>query len=489
MTTTGMNSSGGDGSGAHWNAARHSLARLGSATARPWTGWAGGTGALLAGTIFLSIAVLLDSVNVRELRESFAWERHTDDVLLQVERERDALLQAESAARAYVLGGGVQALDIYRGAHSEAARRIVALGQLTADNPVQVARLKLLRPLVATRLAHLAQTPNTPPIQTSDPKAAASLAAKVQLNEKLMVAIGAQLDAFRNTELGLLAQRQAEADRRTTRSIALALITALIAIVFGAAGINLLLRERNAHHVREMRNELMHNQRLAMMGQTASVLAHELNQPLAASTNYLAALRRLASGNDAARERVDEMASKALQQIQRAGGIVKRLRGFIDKRDSERSLENPQTLIADAVMLLGTLDEGVKLETIVSPRIPHVLIDRIQLQQVLVNLMRNALEAMRGSARRELTLRVTTHGTAMVEFCLQDTGPGLPKEIAARLFQPFVTSKKDGLGVGLSICHGIVTDHGGKIWAVPATGGGMLFCFTLPATEEARAAA
>jgi two-component system sensor kinase FixL len=482
-----MNTSG-DGSGAHWTAARSSLARLESATAKPWSSWAGGTGALLAGAFLLCLAALLVSVNVSQLRLSFGWERHTGDVLLQIEREHEALLQAESAARAYVLGGGARALATYRQADSDAARRIVALDHLTADNPAQVARLEVLGPLVAKRLAHLARAPLTAPVLTSDPNAARDLAAKVQENEALMDSIRDQLDTMRKTELMLLAARQAEADRRATRSIVLAVITALIALSLAASGIHLLLRERGAHHIREMRTELMHNQRLALMGQTASMLAHELNQPLTAASNYLAALRRLASSNTA-RERVDETAQKALAQIQRAGGIVKRLRGFIDKRDSERSLESPATLIADAVMLLGTLDESIKLETIVPPSVPAVLIDRIQLQQVLVNLLRNAIEAMRGSTRRELTLRVIERPDDTVEISLQDTGPGLPKDVATRLFQPFVTSKTEGMGVGLSICHSIVTDHGGTIWAEPAPGGGTIFRFTLPTAEEVREAA
>jgi two-component system, LuxR family, sensor kinase FixL len=475
-------------SGSYWSAARSSLASLGTATARPWSGWAGGTGALLAGAVFLCLAALLVSVNVTQLRMSFGWERHADDVLLQVERERESLLQAESAARGYVLGGGGAALATYRAADADAARSIVMLGRLTADNPVQVARMKLLRPMVDTRLKRLAQAPATAPLQTGDPAAEKARGAKVQENERLMASIRGQLDAFRNTELALLAQRQAEADRRATRSIALAIVTALIATALGIAGVHLLMRERSAHHVREMRTELMHNQRLALMGQTASMLAHELNQPLAAATNYLSALRRLAAGG-ATLERVDETAQKAQAQIQRAGGIVKRLRSFIDKRDSERSLESPATLIEDAVMLLGTLDESIKLETIVAPAVPPVLIDRVQLQQVLVNLLRNALEAMRGSVRRELELRVRATDLDMVEISLRDTGPGLPKEVAARLFQPFVTSKKDGMGVGLSICQSIVTDHGGTIWAESAPGGGTLFHFTLPTASNEREAA
>ncbi|MEJ0026195.1 MAG: ATP-binding protein [Rhizomicrobium sp.] len=477
------------GSAGHWSAARKSLDRLGAATARPWSSWAAGTAILIAGVVLVCLAALFVSVNITQLRKSFGWVGHTEEVLLQVEHVREALLQAEASGRAYVLGGGPAALATMQDARGEAASRMQALARLVADNPAQVDRLAVLHPLVATRLDRLARAPVTRPIQTRDPAEAARIAGRVRENEQLMATIRGRFDAMRNAELALLAARQKEADRRATGSIFFAILAGVFALGCGIWGFHLLLRARGEHRIREMRTELMHTQRLALMGQTASMLAHELNQPLAAASNYLAALRRLAMNSAAPMApRMEDAAQKAHLQIQRAGGIVKRLRSFIDKRDTERSVESPAILIDDAVMLLGTLEEGVELKTLVEPSVPPVLIDRIQLQQVLVNLMRNAIEAMRGSPRRELVLRVLGKPDRMVEISLQDTGPGLPKEIAQRLFQPFVTSKKEGMGVGLSICHGIVTDHGGAIWAEPAPGGGTLFRFTLPTVEEREAA-
>jgi len=476
-------------SAAHWDAARQSLTRLGLATARPWSSWAAGTGMLIICVILVCLAALFISVNITQLRRSFGWVDHTENVLLEVERVREALLQAEASGRAYVLGGGPMALATMQRARDEATKTMKALDGLVADNPQQAARMARLHPLVAQRLDRLGRAPTTKPIQMRNPAEAARLGSRVRDNEQLMATIGDRFDAMRSAELALLAARQKDADRRTRASVVFAVLAGLIALGCGIGGFQLLLRERGTQRMRQMRTELMHTQRLALMGQTASMLAHELNQPLAAASNYLAALRRLAAGSAAPQApRIEDAAQKAHQQIQRAGGIVKRLRGFIDKRDAERSLESPAILIDDAVMLLGTLDGDIKLETLVDPTVPHILVDRIQLQQVLVNLMRNAIEAMRNSPRRELVLRVLEKPGHMVEISLQDTGPGLPKIVADRLFQPFVTSKKEGMGVGLSICHGIVTDHGGSIWAEPAPGGGTLFRFTLPTVDEKEAA-
>ena len=237
--------------------------------------------------------------------------------------------------------------------------------------------------------------------------------------------------------------------------------------------------------------ELIHTQRLALMGETASMLAHEVNQPLAAATNYLAAVNRMAANPDGARpDKLKDAVQKTAEQIGRAVTIVQRLRNFIGKRDSERAAESPALLVADAVALYGTLGSGVRLQTQVAAGLPNLLVDRVQIQQVLVNLMRNALEAMQDSAQRELELDVAAGGRDMVQFRLRDTGPGLPQEVAEKLFRPFVSTKAGGMGVGLSICQKIVTDHGGRIWAEAGPGGGTVFCFALPElhNEAAQAA-
>ena len=252
----------------------------------------------------------------------------------------------------------------------------------------------------------------------------------------------------------------------------------LVAPVFGATGLVLLLRERHQVRSRELYLQLEHSQRLNLMGETASTLAHELKQPLTSATNYLAVLKNLCAKSGAEQEL--SVAQKMGDQLVRANAIIQRLRNFIENRSGERQQEKPETLVTDAIALLGILDMRYRLQTEIEPDLPEILVDRVQIQQVLVNLMRNAVEAMEDSTRKELSLSVTRAKPDMVEFKLRDSGPGLPPKIRERIFEPFNSTKTDGMGVGLSICKRIIQDHGGRIWVEDAPGGGTLFCFTLP---------
>ncbi|WP_291882962.1 PAS domain S-box protein [Maricaulis sp.] len=244
------------------------------------------------------------------------------------------------------------------------------------------------------------------------------------------------------------------------------------------------LTERRKAEVRmqELQSELTHISRLTALGEMASSLAHELNQPLAAVTNYLKGCRRLIEQGDATDTAVLVQAlDRAADQAMRAGQIVNRLREFVAHGESERRVERVGKLVeeAGALALVGAQDQGVQVRFDLDPRASHVLADRIQIQQVLLNLMRNALEAMEGSERRALTVSTRLRADEYIEFRVSDTGPGLSEYIASKLFQPFVTSKPHGMGVGLSICRTIVEAHGGRIWVEPNTGGGTVFVFTL----------
>ena len=167
-------------------------------------------------------------------------------------------------------------------------------------------------------------------------------------------------------------------------------------------------------------------------------------------------------------------------QLVRANAIIQRLRNFIENRSGERQPEKPETLVADAIALLGILDMRYRLQTEIEADLPEILVDRVQIQQVLVNLMRNAVEAMENSVRKELSLSVGRAKQGMIEFQLRDSGPGLPAKIRERVFEPFNSTKEDGMGVGLSICKRIIQDHSGRIWVEDAPDGGAIFCFTLP---------
>jgi two-component system sensor kinase FixL len=239
-------------------------------------------------------------------------------------------------------------------------------------------------------------------------------------------------------------------------------------------------RTESERRLQSVQAELVHVSRLTEMGQMAAGLAHELNQPLAAIGNYIAACQRLL-----ARDKQDEAiaaAQKASEQVKRAGEIIRRLRDFAKRSDSEKREEQLANVIEEAMALgfAGMKGLGAKIELRVSPEASSAFIDKIQIQQVLVNLIRNALEAMTGGTCRELVIATAPRDADWVEIRVTDSGPGLSREIRDKLFQPFVTTKAGGMGVGLSICRSIVEAHGGDLIAGNNEGGGATFSLTLP---------
>jgi len=240
-------------------------------------------------------------------------------------------------------------------------------------------------------------------------------------------------------------------------------------------------RERSERRIEQLQAELMHVARLGELGQMGAALAHELNQPLAAIVNYLLAARRLLQTLPAVSPRISEAMEKAAAQADRAGQVIRRLRAFVARRETDRREENVNGLIeeAAALALVGAKSAGVTTRLMLRPDLPPVVVDKVQIQQVLLNLIRNALEAMDSSEKRVLTVEAAAQD-GMVTVTVTDTGPGLSAEVTQNLFQPFVTTKPRGMGVGLSICRSIVEAHGGRIWATPRAAGGMVFAFTVP---------
>ena len=241
-------------------------------------------------------------------------------------------------------------------------------------------------------------------------------------------------------------------------------------------------RQKTETRLQELQSELVHMSRFTALGEMASTLAHEINQPLTAITNYLKGCRRILERMEGdtvpmLRDAVNEAGEQAL----RAGQVIRHLREFVARGESERHIENLPKLIeeASALSLVGAKEQGVRVVFDFDPSAPFVLADRIQIQQVLLNLIRNAIEAMQETSRRELRVATRSVDEGYVELSVTDTGPGLAPEVAAQLFQPFVTTKKHGMGVGLSICRTIVEAHGGKIWAESKQGEGTAFRFTL----------
>lgn len=240
-------------------------------------------------------------------------------------------------------------------------------------------------------------------------------------------------------------------------------------------------RERQAR----LQAELAHYGRMNEMCQMVSAFAHELNQPLTAANNYLRAATRLHQA-DGGSEKLSELIAKADGQFTRAADIIKRIRGFATKKEPSESAEEIAPMIAEAceLALLDPRHKGVELDLDIEHDLPRVLIDRVQIMQVLLNLMRNAFEAMEVSPVRRVSV-TAARAEAMVEISVADTGPGLPSEVAARLFQPFVTTKDGGMGVGLSICRTLVESQGGRLWYQEALQGGAEFRFTVPVANRA----
>ena len=238
--------------------------------------------------------------------------------------------------------------------------------------------------------------------------------------------------------------------------------------------------------LRDLQSELTHVRRVSEMSTLATSIAHEINQPLTAIANYCEGARllleRLPPSDDG--ENLDSMLEATAAQVLRAGEIVRRLRDFMSHGRTTYKPENLPRLVteANALALVGTREHGIEVEIDLDPSGSTVLADRIQIQQVLVNLIRNAIDAMIGSVRRHLRIDSRRDGD-LVTVSVADTGSGLDPVVAANLFQPFITSKQSGIGVGLSICRTIVEAHRGRIWFDSVEGGGTVFKFTLPVAE------
>src|SRR5579871_756968 len=240
-------------------------------------------------------------------------------------------------------------------------------------------------------------------------------------------------------------------------------------------------RRTQERRMQDLQSELVHVSRLTAMGEMASSLAHELNQPLSAITSYLRGAATLLKAEQVDKDRVREAMDRSADQALRAGDIIKRLREFVAKGETQQTLENPGILLeeAAALALVGAREQGVHVSLRCDRELPDIMADKVQIQQVAHNLIRNAVEAMETTSRRDLTIAVMRRDDVAL-FSVVDTGTGISPEIAQHLFQPFVTSKANGMGVGLSICRTIIEAHGGRITATPNGGGGTVFEFTIP---------
>lgn len=241
-------------------------------------------------------------------------------------------------------------------------------------------------------------------------------------------------------------------------------------------------RRRTEERLESLQSELIHVSRVSAMGTMASTIAHELNQPIAAIANYAESVRDMLAEPDPEqfplmREALDETAKEAL----RAGHIVRRLRDFVARGEVEKTIEPLPALINEASVLglMGAREKGVETCFDLDPYASPVFVDKVQIQQVVINLIRNACEAMSESHDRRLFVYTRPDQPGLVRVSVADTGPGISSDIADQLFTAFVSTKSEGMGLGLSICRTIVEANGGRIWVEPREGGGTVFHFTL----------
>ncbi len=238
----------------------------------------------------------------------------------------------------------------------------------------------------------------------------------------------------------------------------------------------------------ELGAELAHVSRQSAMSELAADLAHELNQPLSATVNFLATARILiAQGGDVAR--IADLLRMGEEQTLRSGAIIRRLRDFLQKREFEMRAESVDEIVREAVdlVLFGSAQHEIQLTYALDPTVDRVLADRIQIQQVLVNLVRNATDVLRQQPlnTREIIMASRPADGGMVEIAVSDTGPGLPEAFGEQLYKRFATSKTgSAMGIGLSISRRIIEAHGGTLIAENRAGGGATFRFTLPLFEE-----
>jgi len=248
-------------------------------------------------------------------------------------------------------------------------------------------------------------------------------------------------------------------------------------------------RVRAEEQARQRQAELAHVARLNMVGELASGLAHELNQPLCAILSSTQACRRLVRSGRVDSEELGDAMDEVSAQAERAGEIIRRLRNFVRKQQPRQVPVDINDIVREAAAFIeaDARDSAVMMQFELADQAPPVLADGIQIQQVVLNLLRNAVEAMKNieSAKRVITLRSSLFGADAVEVAIRDTGAGLSADAFERMFEPFYTTKSSGIGVGLSISRSIIEAHGGRLWATRNPDQGVTFRFTLPTTSGA----
>lgn len=247
-------------------------------------------------------------------------------------------------------------------------------------------------------------------------------------------------------------------------------------------------RRETEQRVEDLQAELLHIARLSAMGTMASTLAHEINQPLTAIANYLEATSAMiGQSSEPQAAQIGEALDLAAAQSLRAGAIVRRLRSFVESGEAGVRAESLPLLLDEATSLglLGAQEAGIDVSMSMAAGVGKVMVDRVQIQQVLINLIRNAIDSMAPSPVKRLAIHTAFDRNGWVRVTVADTGTGIDPAMADHLFEAFSTTKSDGMGLGLSICRTIIEAHGGRIWAEAGDGAGTAFSFCIPVAEDA----
>lgn len=304
------------------------------------------------------------------------------------------------------------------------------------------------------------------------------------------IAKSSSFDVLRSRVLAQIRRKQFEDENRLIRQQLaekeLEAIEAHAAREVAAMQAVLVERKRSEIEMNKLQAELAHVSRWNAMGMMAATLAHELNQPLTAAMNFLGSATKIIDGipHEQARNARDVI-DAAMRQTTQAGAIISNLREFIEKRETSRTIENLNQVVEEAIALgaFAASHSDARLEVVLDEGLPPVLVNKVQIQQVLVNLFRNALEAMRRAKLRVLTVATRLDEPEFVTVAVSDTGPGIASDVLDRLFQPFTTTKQEGMGIGLKICQSIIEAHEGKIWITPNETEGVTFRFRLPVVD------
>ena len=234
--------------------------------------------------------------------------------------------------------------------------------------------------------------------------------------------------------------------------------------------------------VEELQSELAQVSRIAVAGEMSAVLAHEVNQPLTAAANYLQTARRLLERPDADNGRISEIVAKGVEQTERASDIIRHLREFTRRGETQHKAEDLAMIVEQAagLALMGSDSHDVTVEWRLDRTVPPVMVDRVQIQQVVLNLLRNSLDVLKDYPERRISVVTALVLDGMAEVAVEDSGPGIAPEIRDRLFAPFTTTKETGTGIGLSMSRSIIEAHGGQIWTESNGDGGATFRFSVP---------